>query len=87
MTGSIAIQLRSRSLPRDTQRMVVRAGATSGAPDRGRILTGKPGFSDPTIDRGGGARSCTAVMPRETGAGVDVRWDGDDETVVCRWWL
>ena len=63
-------------------------GSTSGAPGHGRVLTGKPVFSDPVAKvLAWNARSCTAVMPREAGAGVDVRWDGDDETVVCRCWL
>ena len=59
-------------------------GAASRAPGRGGILTGKPGFSDPATDRGGGARSRTAAVLCEAGAGVDERRDGDNETVVCR---
>ena len=62
-------------------------GAASRAPGHGglHVLTGKPGFSDPAADRGGGARSCTAAVPRESGAGVDGRRDGDGGTVACRW--
>ena len=58
-------------MPNDTQMMVVR-GPPLRAPGRGRILTGKPGFSDPVaIALAWNARSRTAVMPRGVGAGAD----------------
>ena len=71
--------IRGRSLPRDTQMMVVRGRLWSSRP---RWVTHRQaGFQRPRDRQAWNARSCTAVMPREMGAGADGlvrrgRWDG-----------
>ena len=60
-----------------------RAGSSSGAPGRGRILTGMRRVSATPRSAGGCARSCTALVPREVGEGGDGRRTRDGETVAC----